>query len=129
MLVPLTRSLRDFDRLTRHVDTLFDGAPAAATRDGISWRVPVVDVKATETGVAIQVELPGVLPADLSVREERGELVLEGKRAGGTIGFRRTFRLSDELDAEHIEARLELGLLSLAIPRRTGQVRQIKIDS
>ncbi len=129
MLVPLTRSLRDFDRLTRHVDARFDGPAAAVARDGVSWRVPFVDVKATESGVAIQVELPGVSPADLSVREERGELVLEGKRAGGTVGFRRTFRLSEELDPEHIEARLELGLLSLHVPRRTGQVRQIKIES
>jgi HSP20 family protein len=90
---------------------------------------PRVDVLATEDGLELYADLPGVKPEDADVRYENGELTIHGKvrprYADGTrflaveygVGdFYRSFAVKD-IDAEKISAELKNGVLTIKLPR------------
>ena len=92
---------------------------------------PPVDIFEDAEGVTLLADLPGVSKERLNVRVERDALVIEGDvqielpedmdalyadvRA---THYQRRFALSDELDAEKIEANLKDGVLTVHLPKR-----------
>ena len=102
-------------------------APAMQT----VWRPPA-DVYETPTGVSVTIELAGIEPAEVHVLCIERTVVVEGRRrmpaldvAGiyHTAEIRRgTFRLEIALpaniDADPVELRSELGLLSIGLAKR-----------
>lgn len=92
---------------------------------------PPVDIFEDAEGVTLLADLPGVSRERLNVRVERDALVIEGDvqielpedmdalyadvRA---THYQRRFALSDELDAEKIEANLKDGVLTVHLPKR-----------
>ena len=95
------------------------------------WRPPA-DVYETPTGVSVTIELAGIEPAEVHVLCFERTVVVEGRRrmpaldAAGTYHTaeirRGTFRLEIALpanvDAEPVELRSELGLLSISLAKR-----------
>ena len=95
------------------------------------WRPPA-DVYETPTGVSVTIELAGIEPAEVHVLCFERTVVVEGRRpmpaldvAGiyHTAEIRRgTFRLEIALpanvDADPVELRSELGLLSISLAKR-----------
>ena len=47
---------------------------------------PRVDIVETDDEILLYVDLPGVLPEDVDVRFENGELTLRGRRTPRTMG-------------------------------------------
>ena len=89
---------------------------------------PRVDVFETEDGFTVLADLPGVAPGDVDVRFENGELTVHARRSIGqpqkgegwefeAMNYFRTFRLSDEIAADRIEAELKNGVLTLKLPK------------
>jgi HSP20 family molecular chaperone IbpA len=92
---------------------------------------PPVDIFEDAEGVTLLADLPGVSKERLNVRVERDALVIEGDvqielpegmealyadvRA---THYQRRFALSDELEAEKIEASLKDGVLTVHVPKR-----------
>lgn len=89
------------------------------------------EVVESEQGLALSVDLPGVADGDLqvtveqnvlTVRATRRPLAVEGAaRRSSERGYgavTRSFRLPSWADAGAAEARLDRGVLTLAIPRR-----------
>jgi HSP20 family protein len=90
---------------------------------------PRVDVLETEQDVILLADLPGVRPADVDVRFENGELTIHGRRVAANPGkrrmlweyepthYHRAFRLTEDVNAERIEAELKNGVLTVRLPK------------
>jgi HSP20 family protein len=112
---------------------------------GASVRV-VADLRTDGDHYVLEVELPGVDPADVQVYALGDALVVEGQkrprlppdtrpayeRAERDYGaFRRVFDLPGPADLSKTEAGLRAGLLCIRVPRivdRRGRPRPIKVD-
>ncbi|MDY7226885.1 Hsp20/alpha crystallin family protein [Hyalangium rubrum] len=115
--------MRDFDQL-------FQELTGQATRQGREF-APATDIYETETGVTLQVDLPGHDAKAIEVKVEKGVLTLRSERKAeqgakenarrlerGFGVYTRSFKLPDTVDATKVEARYENGVLTLAMPRK-----------
>jgi HSP20 family protein len=137
-LIPVSRS----PELARSLDRLFDDtferffgqSPAATENNGT--RTPALDVAETDRGYTVTLDLPGVAKEDVRVSidgrrvtvqahtqrsEERkdGERVLYRERAQAS--YARTFTLPLEIDQSEAGAKLEHGVLTLTLPKRSAR--------
>jgi HSP20 family protein len=105
-----------------------DFSPAEATR-GVVF-TPRVDVIENENELLLFADMPGVKEDGVDIRFEKGELTLHGRRTGSAspaAGFLvresepgdyfRSFRISEQVNAEKIWAELRHGVLTLHLPK------------
>jgi HSP20 family protein len=108
-----------------------------------AW-TPVVDILEDPEQLRITAEIPGVKPEDLKisvegnvltiagtkeqVAEEKAEKVYRYERSFGT--FERSFTLPATVDAEHIKANYENGVLHLKLPKvEKARPRLVKVEA
>ncbi len=132
-------------RLNRLFDEAFRGWPLATQEDGGSlvgqW-VPPVDVFEDKDAVQIMAELPGVKPEDVRISLENSVLTVRGEkrqvaeedtdrvhRYERYYGvFERSFSVPSSVDAEHIKASYDLGVLTVRLPKiERAKPRQIEV--
>lgn len=113
--------------------------PPAATRERTRYLIPAVDIFETENGLTLLCDMPGVSGDGFDIRVDNGVLTIRGSMARERradpqheefelLDYFRQFELSDEVDHEHINARLENGVLALALPRaEKSKPRRIEI--
>jgi HSP20 family protein len=132
-------------RLNRLFDEAFRGWPVGTQEDGSSlmgqW-VPPVDVFEDKDTVQIVAELPGVKPDDVKISLENNVLTIRGEkrqvaeektdrvhryeRCYGV--FERSFSVPLTVDAEHIKASYDLGVLTVRLPKiERAKPRQIEV--
>jgi HSP20 family molecular chaperone IbpA len=116
-------------------------APPAPPR---SVCAPPIDIFETDTGLVLHADLPGVSADDLELQVQDNKLTLFGQVAPPApenarlihqeylvTDFLRSFILSDEVDHERIEAKLNNGVLEVMLPR-AGKAEprriQVRID-
>jgi HSP20 family protein len=90
---------------------------------------PRVDVMETENEVMLLADLPGVKSGDVDVRFENGELTIHGRRFASNANkkralteyepthYHRSFRLTEDIAADRIEAELKAGVLTVRLPK------------
>ena len=112
--------------LLNSFDRLFDGI-----FDERNVSVPAVDVRETETGWHMEVDLPGLSEKDVEVKLENNLLTISSRkeqeqqekkngyllRERRASSFCRSFVLPEEADREKIEAAFANGVLSLEFPK------------
>ncbi len=93
--------------------------------------VPPVDIHETSSHYVITAELPGLKREDVHIHVDNGRITLEGVRPDngsceqyhrierGHGAFSRTFQLPAPVDAEHIQASLNDGILVVTCPKAT----------
>lgn len=140
------------DNLLSAFDKIFDDAFRGANGDlyksfGIDpfskASYPKVNVVAYDDRVTIEAEIAGYSKKDIEVQVEEGLLSIIGKTShkndnestdntGTHIlrelkrgSFSRSFRLSEELDADNIEATFKDGILTINITRKEPVVNKI----
>lgn len=103
---------------------------------------PAFEVKETKDSYQFQADLPGMKEADVEVKLTGNRLVISGKREAlkedktetfytyersyGT--FQRTFGLPEGIDADHIHAAMNDGVLSITLPKTaTSQTKTIAV--
>ena len=99
------------------------------TRPGRTY-VPNVEIRETDDAMWLWADMPGVSQDSVDVHLENGVLSIRGEvlmddyadlepaYTEYNVGnFKRNFRLSTVIDAEHIEARMESGVLKLRLPK------------
>ena len=99
------------------------------TRPGRTY-VPEVDIYETQDGLWLWADMPGVDENSLEVHVADNVLSIEGRVAlqeydnlnpvytEYNVGnYSRRFSLSNEIDAEHIKARMTNGVLALELPK------------
>ena len=121
------------------MDRLMQGvwSPAGGGNGG-AW-MPVTDIEETDDAWVIEVELPGVDRKDVNVEMRDSELIISGEikekerkgvlrrqtRKTGEFEYRVT--LPGDSDAEHIEANLHDGVLTVRVPK-TEQAKPRRIE-
>jgi HSP20 family molecular chaperone IbpA len=111
-----------------------------ATRPQLLFR-PDVDIVEHQDAFLVTADLPGVDESHVDVRLEKGVLRLEAELAAKNDptwtplhaeyrsgGYRREFALSEQIDAEGIEASLRDGVLELRLPKAAvHQPRRVEV--
>lgn len=133
-----------FDRMMT-LNRALDEALAGGRITGRTSWVPAMDIAERADHYSIQVDLPGVNPGDVELGFEQNVLTLRGtkpsvldakteeeyrlharERVSGA--FERAVRLPDSVDAEHIEAHFDQGVLTITVPKaKAAQPRRITI--
>lgn len=129
------------------LETRAPGALSSPKKDTSSYAppaalTPAVDVVEDSSGITLYADLPGVSKEKLQIQTESDTLTLEaeldipvpeGLQSTHTevaLGrFRRTFKLSKELDSSKVTAKLVQGVLTLRIPKAEhAQPRRIQVN-
>ena len=123
--------------MERALGSLFDDGSL-----GFSGGDARVDVREDEGRYVLEADLPGMSEKDVEVKVENDLLTLaskkeadrEEKRNGYLLrerrasSFHRSFVLPSDVDREHIQARLENGLLVVELPKtEAAKPRQIEV--
>jgi HSP20 family protein len=105
--------------------------------------VPRADIYETEDKIVVVTDMPGVGAKSLDITLEKNILTINGyvepeipegyslAWAEYRIGdYQRSFRISDEIDREHIEATIKNGVLHLDLPKSTAaKTRKISVKT
>ena len=107
-----------------------DAVRSGSARRDSQAMTPRVDVLEDDSGITLVADMPGVSKDSLEIKVENDALSIEGAISAATPQaleatyaevriprYRRSFTLSRELDAGHIEAQLKDGVLKLRIPK------------
>ncbi|WP_395699782.1 Hsp20/alpha crystallin family protein [Aquabacterium sp.] len=104
--------------------------------------LPPVDVIEDSTGISLYADLPGVPRDKLNLRVEGDQLTIEAELVLAVpqgmasthaevqyARYRRAFTLSNELDADKVNAELSQGVLRVRIPKAAhAQPRRITVN-
>jgi HSP20 family molecular chaperone IbpA len=103
--------------------------------------LPTADIFETEDALTLILEMPGVDRSNIDVNVENGVLIIEGRidlsKYEGlrpvygeyNIGpFRRSFRISSQIDQEKIKAEMRDGVITLTLPKaEQAKPRRIEV--
>lgn len=103
--------------------------------------LPAVDVFEDEAGITLVADMPGVPKDQLEIKVEGDSLLIEGSVHSQTPEgleaiyaevrvprYRRSFKLSRELDSAKIDANLKDGVLTIRLPKQAhAQPRRIEV--
>jgi len=125
------------------LDRMFDdvmGSAFGTATSNLSFN-PAIDVRASDTEIALVCDVPGVRQEDLEITIANRLLTIKGTRRfdgsqtqqvmlGRTYGsFSRSYTLPEALDEEKLAAELADGVLTVRIPKvPKAQPRKIRIS-
>jgi len=90
---------------------------------------PLASIQELPEGYLLEVEMPGVNKEGLEITIENGELTLVGHfmapevkgreifRESRRVDYRRVFELDPSIDVEHVEAKIDQGLLTVRLSK------------
>lgn len=127
------------DPVFRLLDDVMGSTSGAST--AVRSFTPSVDVRVDESGIAYEVDVPGVKQEDLAVECENGKLTVSGERkffsrddkgqmllGRGYGKFSQSFVIPDWADVDKLEAHLDSGVLTVTMPKReSAKPRKIRI--
>ncbi len=132
------------NRLSRMFNDVLGGADWGYRDSAAATWAPSVDVLEEADAVRIMAEVPGVKPEDVKISVEGNVLTIQGTkeqvaeektervhRYERTYGaFERTFTLPATVDAEHIKASYDKGVLTVTLPKvEKAKPRQIQVEA
>jgi HSP20 family protein len=142
-MLPTTSRYRAFwPTDLQEVDRLFDSFFVRPGLERTAWS-PRADLYETDEEFRVELDLPAFEAADVNLTVERGVLTIRGEREVEAeseesdyhvreryVGnFTRRFSLPRNIDAEHVEAKLENGVLSVLLPKAAeAKPRQIEVS-
>jgi HSP20 family protein len=155
-IVPVSRRAavraRHFDRL---LDTAFDQFFAQPAADSAPVRQPAIDVSESDRGYVVTLDVPGVTREDVkvSIDGRRVSIVAEARapdaaadapaaddagaakstdrvilRERALASYARSFTLQSEIDQSSSQARLENGVLTLTLTKRSANETQLTVN-
>ena len=146
---------RHFDRL---FDTAFDQLFTQPVADSAPVRQPAIDVSESDRGYVVTLDVPGVTREDVkvSIDGRRVSIVAEARTAQASeevaaadasatdaapkntdrvilrerafASFARSFTLQSEIDQSASQARLENGVLTLTLTKRSASETQLTVN-
>jgi HSP20 family protein len=130
----------EFDELWDRMVNRFFAQPMGWPDWSHDW-APAVDVEETADAWIFEVELPGAKRDDVQVEVSDTELVISGKidereregvvrrRARRSGSFEYCTSLPAGIDADHVDAKFDNGLLTVRVPRpERARTRRIEIN-
>src|SRR5947209_4803802 len=137
---------REFSTLQDRMNRLFQDSFAQPGREEsltTSQFAPAVDVYEDEHNITLKIEVPGVEEKDIDIRVENNTLTVHGERKFENEekeenyrrierqygSFTRTFTLPNTVDAEHVKAHYDKGILNIQLPKKAeAKPKQIKVN-
>jgi HSP20 family protein len=118
-----------FDSALDRIFGEFFASPLAT--NGNACACASADVLETEDAFLVRVDLPGVSKDGISVTIEDGMLTVKGRRESENVNekshvlrrertsgeYTRSFRLGERVDAKHVTAKHENGVLEVRVPK------------
>lgn len=107
--------------------------------EAIVRAVPACDIRETDDGVRVEIEVPGCSKEGVNLTLEKNVLTISAKPdrelTAGVYGSRdesvvyeRSFRVGRDLDQEKVSAKVADGVLSVTLPRKESEKpRRIEI--
>ena len=103
--------------------------------------MPTADIFETEEALTVVLEMPGVSRDNVDINVEEGVLTVEGRidfskyeglrpvYSEYNVGpYRRSFRVSSQVDQDRISAEMQDGVISLTLPKaEKAKPRRIKV--
>jgi len=138
------RLLSELAALEQQLTQMVKGESGFSVEQAAGVWSPSVDIYETPASFVLTAEVPGVSLAELDVKVVDDTLILRGERRWerdvqgenfhrleSAYGkFERTFKLSQQIDADQITAELQRGLLKVVLPKRAEKsARQIEITT
>ena len=153
-IVPVSRRsaarAHHFDRL---LDTAFDQLFSQPAADSAPVRRPAIDVSESDAGYVVTLDVPGVTREDVkvSIDGRRVSIVAEARaaeapaadaaateatkpadrvilRERAQASYARSFTLQSEIDQSASQARLENGVLTLTLTKRSASETQLTVN-
>jgi HSP20 family protein len=143
---PVFDPFSEFDAMHQFFEGLFPAtfAPAFQTNafGNADWN-PAIDVSETKEQVLIKADLPGLKKEDIDVTLKEDQVIIKGEKQTETETkdksfyrlerragrFIRTVRLPSIVDAQHVKAVYQDGVLTLTLPKKEeAKEQQVKID-
>jgi HSP20 family protein len=133
-IVPMSRESRQLARLFDDTFDRFFSAPNGG--DGVGARSPALDVAETERSYTVKLDLPGVAKEDVKVSIEGRQITVQAqtrrddeRKDGERVVYRersvqscaRSFTLPQEVDQAEAGAKLDNGVLTLTLPKRSAR--------
>jgi HSP20 family protein len=132
--------LRELEDMRERMDSLFEDLLRGGPLEAAGGWAPPVDVEETDDAWVVEADLPGVKKGDVAVEVRDNELAISGEvneRERTGILRRRTRRtgqfdyrvsLPGDVDADHVDAQLHEGVLTVRVPKPArAQPRRIEI--
>ena len=104
--------------------------------------LPPTDIRETNESIVLTADMPGVKVDGVNVTLENDVLTVRGTVAEehrGDLGaayaeyevgnYQRSFALSDEIDRDKIDARMNNGVLTLTLPKTRPSQRSIEVKA
>lgn len=129
-LMRTNRSL--FSEFFRDLDDLFlTGYPTAQTQSGRQNFVqPKMEVHQDDKNYVLSFDVPGVPKEDLKIDVVNNVLTISGARRNSTANrtesytFQRSLTLPNGVQADHVQANYEHGVLEIVIPKERAQEKR-----
>lgn len=105
--------------------------------------LPNMDIHENDKTIVVECELPGIAQKDIDVTLQDGMLTVKGEKKFETRedkedyhlmerrygSFRRSIRVPDTVDEDHVEAKFDKGVLTVTLAKKPGaQAKQRKIS-
>ncbi len=116
--------------------------PTKEDKEVVNAFLPSVNTREDENAYVVEVDLPGVKKEDIKVNidPEKRTLTISGERKfkeevkkedyykiESSYGkFMRTFSLPENVDADHIDAKTEDGVLQITLPKLKKEEKEVK---
>ncbi len=120
--------------------TLQKESPKTPERaQSVEYIAPEVNIFETKDGYVLEAEMPGVNKSGLEITLEGSEITIVGRRTNDPVNgesllrerqsadFRRVFELDPAIDTSKIAAKMNQGVLTLALPK-SEQVKPRRIN-
>jgi HSP20 family protein len=136
---------REFSTLQDRMNRLFRDSYGDVREEALatSTFAPPVDVYEDEHDITLKIEVPGIDEKDIDVRIENNTLTVHGerkfekeekeenfRRVERQYGsFTRSFTLPNTIDAEHVQAHYDKGILKVQLAKKAeAKPKQIKVN-
>ncbi|MBT8221390.1 MAG: Hsp20/alpha crystallin family protein [Bacteroidia bacterium] len=130
-----------FEPFTSLIDDLFKTSIGDIVGGDISFNTPSANTKETDKAFIIELAVPGIQKDDFNIEIDKDHLVVSvdidkktsvaeeddyKRREFDYRKFRRSFRLNDSIDRNHIKATYDLGVLNLNLPKLGAEILEKK---
>ena len=133
---------RAYSPVNRLFEQLMADATAPAKSRPTAGFLPTADVVETAEAFELHLALPGFRKEDVKLNVEKNQLTVSGERprpadeegrtyrvAESRFGsFERTFSLPDTVDVTNITAALDLGILTVKLPKDAQKTAKLSIE-
>jgi HSP20 family protein len=132
----------ELDEIQQRLNRLFLDRSAKAGEPSFADFMPAVDIEETDTEFVVKADLPDVKKEEIKIQLRDGVLAIEGERRKEKEDkgkrfhkiereygrFVRRFALPTDVDAEHVRAEFNNGVLVVTLPKAPAAMpRQIDV--